>query len=519
MKKTLKYLSYLVSQIKDIRPVAAIVAVVILLVAISTQEPLNNDGILYLQSAEAFIRHGWEAAVGVYPWPFYSILIAILSKITHMSFEHAAYMLNIICLVATVTTFITITKELGALHNVQCLAAVIILGHPQFHHYHAYIIRDFGYWAFLLLSLLCFIRYYRQLWWRYALGWGLSINFSILFRLEGVVLSCFIPLVLLLRPGRRIWQKICDTLKAYCVGIVALTVIILVWWFTMDDSWGFAVGRINEIRDQFLHCGMFVVDSLNKKAAIISKFVLLDYSKDFGMIMTICGLAGIYLYKLIATLYPVHTLLCAHALFKNLVPVEAGIRNILISFVALSLLVPAMWLGQKFYLSNRFLIPASLLLLIWSPFSLHSMYRYWREGKKTIAGNRIIFPLFTVIILVMFVYAFLPPKQSKAYIVTAGKWLKQGMPSESKLYTNVPQVSFYASRPYILWDFSKKEYGIPKWTSGDFVVLKVRKKEYEKARRCLSSFRLETVKIFSNKEGDKVVVLRATKPIGPNGLH
>jgi len=125
-------------ELKDIRPLAAIIALLTLFIASSTKNPLNNDGILYLQTAEAFANSGWRAAMELYPWPFYSILIAMTAKLMQLSFVHAAYLLNAALLVIIVTSFITIIKELGASRPVQFIGAVVILSHPRLHHYQSY---------------------------------------------------------------------------------------------------------------------------------------------------------------------------------------------------------------------------------------------------------------------------------------------------------------------------------------------------------------------------------------------
>jgi len=208
MKDHIKRGIYLIDQFNYIQPIAAILSIITLFIAVNTQNPINNDGILYLQTAEAFANSGLQEAVKHYNWPFYSIFIAWLSKLTHLSFENSTYVLNAVLLVIIVISFIALIEELGGSRFVQFLGALIILSHPQLHHYQHYIIRGFGYWAFSLLALLNFIRFYKYLKWRYALSWGIFISIAILFRPEGLVLCCFGPLVLLFRSETTLWNKL-----------------------------------------------------------------------------------------------------------------------------------------------------------------------------------------------------------------------------------------------------------------------------------------------------------------------
>ncbi len=488
-------------ELKDIRPLAAIIALLTLFIASSTKNPLNNDGILYLQTAEAFTNSGWRAAMELYPWPFYSILIAMTAKLMQLSFVHAAYLLNAALLVIIVTSFITIIKELGASRTVQFISAVVILGHPRLHHYQSYIIRGFGYWAFLLLALLYLIRYHRHLCWGHALGWGASISIAGLFRLEGLVLAIFTPLVLLFRPNIGLWRKVEYTLKAYSVTIITLFIVII-WCFKRPDG---VLGRLSEIQNQLQNGLMVLGANLQIKAAIISQNVLNDYSDDFGLTMTISGLAGIYFYKLIKTIWPLHTLLCAHAVCNKLMPAEDGTRKLLIYFTVLNLVIPAIFLGQKFFIQQRFLMPASLLLLIWTPFSLNNIFQDWRNKKRVLTGNRITFPLISVAFFIMFVCAFIPSRPSKAYITYAGIWLKNNTPQHARIYSNTRKISFYAKRQLILCDVSDNGFK-PRWTSEDFIALKVCNKDYNKAAKWLTSLNLKPIKVFENKQGDKVLI-------------
>lgn len=491
-------------ELKDIRPLAAIIALVTLFIASSTRNPLNNDGILYLQTAEAFANSGWRAAMELYPWPFYSILIAMTAKLMQLSFVHAAYLLNAALLVIIVTSFITIIKELGASRAVQFIGAIVILSHPRLHHYQSYIIRGFGYWAFLLLALLYLIRYHRHLCWGHALGWGTSISIAALFRVEGTVLLIFTPLVLLFRPNIGLWRKISSTLKTYSINIATLF-IAQIWCFSKQDMSIITFGRLSEIQNQLQNGFMLLGTNLQISAAIISQNVLNDYSDDFALTMTISGLAGVYLYKLIKTIWPLHTLLCAHAVCNKLIPADDGTRKLLIYFTALNLLIPAIFFGQNFFIRYRFLMPASLLLLIWTPFSLNNIFQDWKNKKRVRTGDRIIFPLLSIAFSIMFVYAFIPSRPSKAYIISAGIWLKNNTPQHAGIYSNTRKIPFYAKRKFILWDIPAD--GLEQqWTSEDFIALKVGNKDYNKVAKCLTSLNLKLIKVFENKQGDKVII-------------
>ena len=154
-------------------------------------------------------------------------------------------------------------------------------------------------------------------------------------------------------------------------------------------------------------------------------------------------------------------------------------------------------------------MPAILLLLLWTPFSLHHILQKWLD-KKTVFKNNFVFPILSLAFLIMFIYAFVPPNQSKAYITTAGTWLKHNMPKQSKFYTNSVRLSYYAEKKYLYWEFSDK-LSAPDWTSNDFVGLKMKKKYYEKIKNKLSTTGLKCSKTFANKEGRMIAIFEFIK--------
>ena len=506
MKNFFQRFLYPIIQIEDIRPVAALLAVLTFYIAVNTQNPLNQDGILYLQAAEAFANSGWNAAMQVYRWPFYSVLIAYLGKLTHLSFEHAAYVLNAALLVIIVTSFITLIKELGGSRTIQIFGAILIISHPRLHHYQNYIIRGFGYWGFSLLSLVYLIRYYRHVQWRHAIGWGVFMNSAALFRPEGAVLCCFTPLVLLLRSNKGLWSRIGCTLKPYAINIM-MVILFFVFWFTMPDRSNVHLGRLSEILNQFQNGLTLLTDNLSNKAVLLSQIVLQDPSEKWGLIMIIPGLIGICFYRLVTTLGPLQTLLCGHAISKKLMPKkDDGGKRVFVYFTFLNLLIPMIHIGQTFYVSHRFFMLASLLLLLWPPFSLHRIFQQWRESKKVLTGNSLLFFSVSLALIIMFVYVFIPFKSTKAYVVSAGTWLKQNMPQQARLYSNEEEILFYAQRQNKLWEVFD-DAPLPQWASGDFVALRVKKKNYDEFNERLRELKFKTIKVFANKRGDRVIIL------------
>jgi hypothetical protein len=263
---------------------------------------------------------------------------------------------------------------------------------------------------------------------------------------------------------------------------------------------------MHEILFQFKNGLMLLADNLSTKSEIISRTVLNVYSDDFGMMMTVSGLAGIYFYKLIKTVWPLHSLLCVHAGYKKLIPAEGGLQRLLQYYAAMNLLIPAIFLGQQFFISYRYLMPASLVLLLWVPFSIDAIFREWKNRKGILSPNHLLFPVVATVLLIVFVYAFIPSRSSKAYITSAGLWLKDNTPPQARIYSNIKRLSFYAQRRFILYDDRDNRTDLP-LSSEDFIAWKVNAKERDGIETFLKSLDLKPLRIFKNREDDRIIII------------
>ena len=181
----------------------AIASGLLSLYRIATRDLINGDGIGYIDIARTFLSEGVHGALAVYHWPFYSILIGLVHKSTGLSFENSASLLNIIFLVLVSVVFVRIYEEVSGKHSRIWVVALLILALPLLNDYRDFVIRGYGFWAFMLLAIFCFIRYSRSPDLKSALAWQLSIAVAILFRVEGIVFLVLAPFFFLFIAGER----------------------------------------------------------------------------------------------------------------------------------------------------------------------------------------------------------------------------------------------------------------------------------------------------------------------------
>ena len=114
---------------------------------------LNRDAIIYLRSADAYLRDGFVASQQLFDRPLISICFALLHKWTGLPLEWAGQLLNSLFYALFCATFVATVHTLGGDRRVQLFAAVVVLSHPMLNDYRSSIVRDPAYWAFIVLSL------------------------------------------------------------------------------------------------------------------------------------------------------------------------------------------------------------------------------------------------------------------------------------------------------------------------------------------------------------------------------
>ena len=169
--------------LRDVRFPAILASLVLSAWCLFLDDVINNDGILYVRTAELISRGEWQAAIGSYKWFFYPLLMAIVGKLTGLSLELSAHVLNAGFTALTVVTFISLVRELGGSRSVVMAAAILVLLFPGLNEYRSFVIRDAGYIAFYTLALLLFVRNLKGPTWWLTTGWIATMVVATLFQI------------------------------------------------------------------------------------------------------------------------------------------------------------------------------------------------------------------------------------------------------------------------------------------------------------------------------------------------
>lgn len=450
-----------------------IASILFSLIVIFQQDLLNKDGVLYVGVADLLQNWRFKDAVALYPWPFFSLLIAAFDMVTGVGLDASAYILVTIFDAAMLVAFILIVKELGGDTRVQIAAVVVVFSLAYLNENRADVIRDHGYWCFYLTSLLLYIKFYKSpgLW--LGLGWSAVMLLGALFRIEGLVVWLALPLIVLLRSDTSIRMKVRYLLMSYLLHILIGSLFVAYLLVSSDDL--LLTTRLGDFKLLFgqLLDGLSV--DMERRMSVLEKGVLDPrYSSDFA-VPSIVGILLIILgSKIITTVtLPLISLFFVPSLRAKLKNLDARTVFVLVWAGAISMSVLSAILIPRFFLSARWVLPFAFSFLLFVPFMLVRAMGNWNASKgRRRKGITAMYLLLAVLIAYGFLDGLISTSASKYYVKESGIWIKQNLDKGKKVYANDSRIHHYAGL------YKKRGgYGVirPKrWVKYDYLAIKMK---------------------------------------------
>ncbi len=473
---------------------------------------INPDAICYLQSAAVIGAGGLRKAMNLCAqaqWPFYSVLIYFLGALTQLPLLAAAYVWNAIFTAITVVSFIVLVRQLGGSRRVLWLAVFVILLAHQFNSIRQYIIRDHGFFAFYLVSLSLLLRYLSFPRWYYALGWGLSLLLATLFRIEGAVFLILLPWVFWFQSSMSYWQRTKGFLQLNALSLSS-GLLVFGWLIFHPEISLASLGRIQDLVFQVFHAGGVVWQRFQVSADAFARSVLTPESmQDAGLVFSLAILMW-YLARVIMNLSFLYSALVVYGWWRRAFSFSRPAVSVLLGYILINVLVTSLFLAQHLFLSKRYLIALTLILMLWVPFALDRLIQSWQK-KETPSW---LMPLIVSLIILASLGGIFDFGYSKAYLRQAGDWLAERVPAAASLYSNDYQILYY-SKHFGNDIFQKiNEYHQPNatqqgyWKNYDYLALAVSKKNVAEKAALLEAIPLLPIQVFSNKRGDQVLIYK-----------
>lgn len=485
--------------------VAAFLSLVLSYLATLRAAVINPDAICYVQSAAA-MKMGLSAAMqvcGQAKWPFFSTLIYGLSSATNLSYVSSAYLLDSFFSLLSVLSFISIARFIKDSPQVLWFAAIVILFAHEFNAVREYIIRDHGFWAFYLVSILCLLHYFKQYQLRYALGWSASLLVATLFRVEGMIFLLLIPWISFLmdQPFKR---RVFSFFQLNVLTILAGLIIGLAIIFHSQSNSIHHLGRLDEVSFQVMHGLSEIVRKFNANVQILGDQILNQYARHDAKQVLVLLLIVWFCTSVLSNVSFIYAGLVIYAWTKRCMDTSRQNRLVLWSYLLINVLVTFIFLIENMFLSKRYLLALSLTLMMWVPFGLANLCNAWPKRRFLVVG-------LVALIFVFSIGGIVDLGYSKRYIRDAGHWLEENVPATASLYSNDEQLLYY-SHHYgddffvKLKEFSKINIIADKaWNHYDYIAIRMNKRGVSIAELQALG---QPIQEFANKRGDKINIYK-----------
>lgn len=393
------------------------------LIAIYFAPVMNRDGMLYITVARVFDHDGFKAALALFDWPFYSILLCALHKVLPFSMSVLAYGITLVFSALTTWVLVLLLHREAPGRSIWW-AVLIALCCPVLNPYRTSVLRDWPAWFFTLLAVWSYLRFHDRRYWGWAVGFAASVILAAVFRLEMVILV--VPLGLLMLCDRRL--STADKAR-----FVALPGILVVGLFAA--LLGDVGGMGHRAWDYANHVDPFAVyRTLQQASQRLAAAILNQFSREHAMLVLVAGMLALIPAKVIQSL--------GVMLIPRLCEGWKGIRfkgagqSVYPWLILAWLVMVSVFLLQSYFLAVRYIVPMMLFMM---PGLYLAMMRIER---------RFWWRLMLFAVIVQGVSGAIATRgHEQLYLIDAGHWVGSHVPADA-LYSNDGRVAFYAGLPY-----------------------------------------------------------------------
>jgi len=483
------------------------VSIVISIWIVFTDDLINSDGVIYIQAAEKIVNGEWLESIKQYNWPLYSLLIALVSKISFVGLETSAYIVNVLLQALLAFSFVRCIQLLGGNNKVALFAIILLLTNVTMNAYRDQIIRDFGYWAFFFTALYFFIQYYQLRTAKYAIYFSVSMLVATLFRIEGIVFLSASPLLII--SYERKYKENARSIILLLSPVPVLLVLILIYVMLTDITFA-SMGRLIDPISYFQNAYENMVGGIAEKGDLLEEKILSVHASDMGTKSMFAIFFMMFIVKIISASGYIPMFFAVTAYCSKYIKKTINNLNVINGFIVINTLVLTVFLLSHGFLSPRYTMTMGLLITLPAAFSLSYFMENNFDSSKWKKRAKIM-------LIIVFVYMFLDGitsfSASKFYIKESGVWLNKHMPVDAKLITNERTLYYYAEKELdseaviVATRISKGDFRVNK-KDYDFLAMKIRKKKTSQEKNLIEWVGAKPIFRTSNERGDTVLIFK-----------
>lgn len=408
---------------------------------------VNDDSLLYFESARLFSAGEWASGFKLFAWPLYSLLLAGVHKLTTFSFELSAQLINTILIAISVRSLLQIIILAGGDKLSLLLTTLLLFGS-------AYIVgdvlpmllRDQGFWACLLSAIVFLIKFYRHHQIKDAIYWQLLAVIAMLFRIEGFTYIAFLPMVLMFQQNLSMQNRVMHLLRVNVINLSLVLACSLALVF--HDSLGIAdLGRIREIFSSLSEIEQNFNVEISARAHHMAALVLGEPLEKFAWMSLIVSLISIVLIKCLSVAGWLTFLITCLNWGKAKTLMAADVRLILLATAVLGFINAVLIIFKVNLLSSRYVIIFGFMLIVFATFAARAALDQWHSNQRYQLKN-VTTMLALLLISIGLVFNTLPKTATYNFENDAVKYVKQQSPN-SKVFYASHKARHYAGEPYI----------------------------------------------------------------------
>lgn len=478
---------------------------------------VNDDFVLYHEAARLFSTGAFKEGFKLYGWPLYPLLLSLVQKLTGFNLVFSAQILTTIFF--TITTF-SFLKLIDILSNnklaITSGALVLFSSSYIIGDVMPMLIRDPGFWAFFITSIILFIQFYRNSTVINGIYWQLTAILATLFRIEGITFLLLLPILSLFSKSLRIRSATSFVLKANSISIV-ISLIITTLLFTNPYLTIQDLGRLQEIfnfADQRLDNIIF---ELRNKSNLFSSVILKGHFDQYAALGLILSFIGIILLKCVFSIGLINVGLTGYFISKKSPYINHDSITILVLVAYIAFVNIIAIFFNTFLLSARYIVPLVIVFLIFSAISLALIVNELINHKSQNVYKKSIL---TFIILIMTYSTFNNIKtrdRSLNFEQDAVAFVKATKTPNDKIFFTTPRSRLYAEaeysgREHANWRKAIENGDIYKY---DYLMIYIRineesKKEEQFLFKNLYGYKLAK-EFFGSKNKKKVMIFKKIK--------
>ena len=476
---------------------------------------LNDDSVLYFEMARLFSIGKWHESLALFNWPLYPLLISGLHQLAGFSFELSAQILSVLFFSMTNYGLAKLIQLAGGnkhtilVGSLLLWSSVYITGDVL-----GMLLRDQGFWAFFLTSLIFFVRFYRSESFSDAVFWQLSAIIATLFRIEAITYLALLPMILFFRPNTGLKIKSLLFLKSHCINLMLLILMSLTILFHESTSMS-SFGRIQEVFSLFSQNSTGILSVFNAKSDLLGSAVLGSFIDEYAALSLGVTLLLIVVIKcaMTAGLLP---LILGIFYFKGLAPnsvMQADTKKIFFWVALLAILNAIVIIFRSYVLSGRYVIAFGFILLIFAAFYSADL---WLASNNNRLKKR-VFMICIIIMSLCFIKNIWPKSDGYNFEQDAVRYAQTLQSDPAKVFYVSPRARYYAGaafdgRGYEYWPFIMRAIENKTIQNYDILVLNMSKDpdKIQKLSLALPTFTLKKVFFDTKKRKSVMIFVRAS---------